>query len=175
MKTLGYMFLIGGFLVGAFAASMETIEWPWFALAIADAALGVFLIKRAAHAHARSDEVLHGNRRDLEQSLANIVSNLGTLKARKTDIPTYEMRFEIDKLFRDDLIRFAEAREAMMHLYGIQAYADVMSEFAAGERYINRVWSASADGYVDEVLSYVDKAEAQFEHARKRLEVIQAT
>ena len=39
----------------------------------------------------------------------------------------------------------------MIHVFGMQNYADVMSNFAAGERYINRVWSASTDGYVDEV------------------------
>jgi len=37
-----------------------------------------------------------------------------------------------------------------------------MSCFAAGERYLNRVWSASADGYVDEVNTYLDKAQSQF-------------
>jgi hypothetical protein len=37
-----------------------------------------------------------------------------------------------------------------------------MSSFAAGERYLNRVWSASADGYIDEVSAYIDKAREQF-------------
>ena len=39
---------------------------------------------------------------------------------------------------------------SMVHLFGLQTYADIMSEFAAGERYINRVWSASADEYDNE-------------------------
>jgi hypothetical protein len=47
-------------------------------------------------------------------------------------------------------------------VFGIQNYADVMSNFAAGERYINRVWSASTDGYVDEVHKYLERARAQF-------------
>ena len=48
---------------------------------------------------------------------------------------------------RDDLRRFAEAHERMVHLFGPQAYADIMSSFAAAARYINRVWSVSVDGY----------------------------
>jgi len=55
----------------------------------------------------------------------------------------------------------------MQHAFGLQAYADIMSAFAAGERYINRVWTASADGYVDEVMSYLDKAQRQFAEARE--------
>jgi hypothetical protein len=41
-----------------------------------------------------------------------------------------------------------------------------MSAFAAGERYINRVRSASTDGYVDEVRNYLDRATLQLREAR---------
>lgn len=49
----------------------------------------------------------------------------------------------------------------MVHLFGLQTYADIMSNFAAGERYINRVWSASADGYDEEADIYLKKAAVQ--------------
>jgi hypothetical protein len=54
----------------------------------------------------------------------------------------------------------------MQHIFGLQSYADVMSAFAARERYINRVWSASTDGYVDEVRNYLDRPTRQFREAR---------
>jgi len=54
----------------------------------------------------------------------------------------------------------------MMHVFELQNYADVMGAFAARERYINRVWSASTDGYIDEVRSYLDRATHQFREAR---------
>jgi len=57
---------------------------------------------------------------------------------------------------------FVEARESIAHTHSLNAYADVMSSFAAGERYLNRVWSASTDGYIDEVNAYLDKAQEQF-------------
>ena len=44
-----------------------------------------------------------------------------------------------------------------------------MSHFAAGERYINRVWSASADGYDDEAETYLKKAAGQFDEAKQQL------
>jgi hypothetical protein len=81
-------------------------------------------------------------------------------------LPVYEALFEIDRLLREDLNNFANARESMKHIFGLQSYADVMSAFAAGERYINRVWSASTDGYVDEVHNYLDRATQQFREAR---------
>lgn len=91
------------------------------------------------------------------------------LDAGKADIPPYELRFEIDRRFRTDLNRFVAARESLVHIYGLQAYADIMSAFAAGERYLNRVWSASADGYVDEAREYIGRAREQFVDAKSRL------
>jgi hypothetical protein len=40
-----------------------------------------------------------------------------------------------------------------------------MNYFATAERYLNRVWSASADGYIDEIVEYMEKSEKQFEEA----------
>jgi hypothetical protein len=57
----------------------------------------------------------------------------------------------------------------MVHLFGMQTYADIMSHFAAGERYINRVWSSSADGYDAEAETYLHKAAEQFADAQRQL------
>ena len=62
----------------------------------------------------------------------------------------------------------------MIHVFGIQNYADVMSNFAAGERYINRVWSASTDGYVDEVREYLERAHKQFTEGRRHFSELMA-
>jgi hypothetical protein len=98
----------------------------------------------------------------VEKSLNNIVQNITRLNKEKFSINTYDMRHRIDELFIDDLNNFVEARQSIVHAHGLNTYAEVMSNFAAGERYLNRVWSASADGYVDEVNTYLEKAQNQF-------------
>ena len=45
-----------------------------------------------------------------------------------------------------------------------------MSSFAAAERYLNRCWSASADGYVDEVHAYLEHAAAQFRDCQAKIQ-----
>ena len=62
-----------------------------------------------------------------------------------------------------------DARESLAHVHSLQVYADVMSHFSSGERYLNRVWSASADGYDGEARRYLGKAEAQFRAASQQL------
>ncbi|MDH4031818.1 MAG: hypothetical protein OEU49_13280 [Chromatiales bacterium] len=171
MAWAGYLLTVLGFLAGAFLASLDPVEmqWRWFVPCLLIGSIGVFLVKRSSHASARSDETLANNRDHVEGSLDSILENLAVLDAGKADIPPYELRFEIDRRFRTDLNRFVAARESLVHIYGLQAYADIMSAFAAGERYLNRVWSASADGYVDEAREYIGRAREQFVDAKSRL------
>lgn len=167
MINLAKFIVIASFLAGAFLASLdeEAINWTYFIPVMIAGVVGIFLLKSSEKAAAQDDSLLASDKQILETSLNNILANLRDLDGRKDKVPTYDMRFEIDRMFREDLNNFADSRESMKHLFGLMAYADIMSSFAAGERYLNRVWSASTDGYVDEVLAYVSKAHSQFEHA----------
>jgi hypothetical protein len=176
MGTIGYILTTLAFLVGAFVASLDArqIDWTYFLPCLLLGAVGVYFIKKVSREHALSDETLANNKADVEDSLAKIISNLTAMDAGKDAIPPWELRFEIDHQFRDDLNRFVEARHSLTHMYGLQAYAEIMSAFAAGERYLNRVWSASADGYVDEALDYIGRALEQFREAQEKLGHAQA-
>lgn len=157
------------FLAGAFLSVLDPnlVQWNWMLPVLGVGVIGLWMHRKAHHAEARSGERVAGNMATLEQSLANISRNLSSICGDKDNLPVHEARFMIDRLFRDDLNNFANARESMVHVFGMKNYADVMSSFAAGERYINRVWSASVDGYVDEVSKYLDRANDQFEHANE--------
>ena len=168
IKTIYLIAIMAAFLVGAFISVLDPVEinWRWFVPVMVFGALALFLFKKAHRGEARDSARLSGNLQVLEASLGNILENLEKLNADSANLPVYEARFEIDRLLRKDLNDFANARESMQHVFGLQGYADVMSAFAAGERYINRVWSASTDGYVDEVHDYLERATRQFREAR---------
>ena len=171
MKNLGYFLVAAGFLGGAFATSLDVqnVNWLLFAGTAGAALLGLVIHKRQLSAMARSEAVLEGNRVELRDSIANVVSDLDDIVGGELTQGAV-LRDRIDLKLRDDLRRFAEARESMVHLFGLQTYADIMSNFAAGERYINRVWSASADGYDDEANTYLEKAAQQFQEAKQQLQ-----
>ncbi|MBL4660625.1 MAG: hypothetical protein JKY19_09730 [Alcanivoracaceae bacterium] len=172
MKNLAFLLVVIASLAGSFLASLDEthMNWTYFVPIMLVGFIGAIWYKKMASAEAKHGSLLQTNKTILIDSLNNIVKNLQELDGRKDKIPTYNMRFEIDKVFRDDLFNFAEARDSMKHLFGIQHFADIKSSFAAGERYINRVWSASTDGYVDEVLLYVEKSLYQFKHAKQEFE-----
>jgi len=153
-----------GFLGGALAAivAQEKVEWNYFVCALGVGAAGVALVHIGERRKSRAGGKLASNIQIVEASLSHIVQNLTQLNAKRQSIHPYDMRYRIDELFSNDLASFVQARESIAQVHGLSAYADVMSYFAAGERYLNRVWSASADGYIDEINAYLDKAQAQF-------------
>ena len=171
MKALGYFLITVAFLGGSLTAVVDEtdVPWGWFALAMVAGAAGVALVYLATRAHRESGEKREAGMTDLHESLGAIAENIANLNAEKESINTYDVRHRIDELFPDDITRFVGARECIAHVHGLQAYGDIMSYFAAGERYLNRVWSASADGYIDEVYAYLDKARHQFQEAKEKL------
>jgi hypothetical protein len=133
MRHIGYLLLAGGFVFAAYATALDTVatNWDLFVPAALASMAGVYSIKRHARGEARSEQVLTANRVELNESLGNIVSNLEQLNEAGDSISTANLRAEIDSRLRDDLRRFADARESLIHLFGLQAYANVMSDFAA--------------------------------------------
>ena len=171
MRTAGYLLLIGGFLTAAYSTALDTqlTNWTYFIPAAIGAIAGVLIIKRQDRGEARSEHVLTANRAELRDSLSNIIRDLEQIDSDSQSLSAIELRNAIDDKLRNDLRRFADARESLVHLYGLQVYADIMSEFAAGERYVNRVWSAAADDYEAEAWTYVGKALTRFKDATELL------
>jgi len=153
-----------GFLGGSFAAIVdkENVEWFYFTAALGVGAAGIVLVRVGGHRISTADGKLAANMQSIESSLSRIVDNITQLNGQKQSIDPYQVRHRIDELFVEDINIFVQARESIAKVHGLSAYADVMSCFAAGERYLNRVWSASADGYIDEINTYLDKAQEQF-------------
>ena len=171
MKKLGIVLIGIGFLAGTLVTVIdaETVRWIPFIASLATGIIGIVLVKVSIKKEARSTEVLTKNMQQIETSISNIIKNLKELNDQKETINTYDVRIKVDELFLEDLNTFVEARESISHTYGVQAYADVMSHFAAGDRYLNRVWCASSDGYIDEVNEYLAKSLEQFEDSQRKL------
>jgi RNase adaptor protein for sRNA GlmZ degradation len=167
MKKIGYLLIVVGFLWGAFLTveRAEGVSAPMYLLALAVGVAGVAISRSAARAEARDVTKLETNIATIESSLAAIAADADRLDVDKTSINVYDLRHRIDETFPEHLAAFVDARESIAHSYGLQAYAEVMNRFAAGERYLNRVWSASTDGYEPEAHDYIRRARLQFDDA----------
>ena len=159
----------------AAVAEKSPIKWLWYVPALAVGVVGVVMIRTTESRQSKTEHHVAANIETVEGSLQRIAANLDKLDADKHLIDTYDMRHKIDELFMDDLEQFVDARQSIVHRYGLAAYGEIMGSFAAGERYLNRVWSASADGYIDEVNEYLEKAKTQFAESLTIIRRFQAT
>jgi len=176
MKGLGFALVAVGFLGGALASVVDeaVVHWAWFAAAVTVGGVGLAMARMSHREQIRSTDRIDSNMQAIEGSLRRIAENMVRLSSEKNSIDPYDVRHRIEELFTNDLNTFVEARESIAHSYGLAAYAEVMSCFAAGERYLNRVWSASADGYIDEINEYVDRAREQFSISLDKVRNLQA-
>lgn len=67
------------------------------------------------------------------------------------------------------LIAFVDARPELVGRFGIGGYARLMDPFAAGERQLNRAWSAAADGALAEALASLERGQEALAEALRRL------
>ncbi|MGE3805902.1 MAG: hypothetical protein AB7K24_14615 [Gemmataceae bacterium] len=65
---------------------------------------------------------------------------------------------------------FIEGRARLIDRLGLAAYAELMDRFAAGERQINRAWSAAADGVLEEARACLNQAATLLEATRQLLQ-----
>ena len=178
-RICGHVLLWAGFLVGAFVtvrsteveeSPWSTIWWPAYGTALCVAIIGVIVLRITKRpANVALDEQA-GAIDELAAILVRLHSTVERWITTSDEIPVYDFHGMIDENLADDLGRFAELREALIPEFGLDHYARVMTEFALAERTINRAWSASADGYVDEVQASLGRAGAHLSAARGRLD-----
>jgi hypothetical protein len=109
------------------------------------------LLRRTAGAAAKEASLVKSNLATLEKTLDTALTAVKNMNATKDQVYVYDVHGRIDAEVAGQMADFADARESMIHGLGLAEYADVMDHFARGERFLNRAWSASADGYIDEV------------------------
>jgi len=175
MKGLGQLLIVVGFLAGSLVATQTSenfVDWRLLAPALLLGVIGVAVARVGIHREAREESSLQGNMQTLDASLDRLVVEIERLNEEKTDLHPFEVHSLIDARFPNDLNSFVQARESIGHVHGLQAYADVMNAFAAAERYLNRVWSASVDCYIEDVHEYLERSRDQFVLAREKLRAL---
>lgn len=178
MKNLGLVLIAVGFLLGALVAvesPENTVNWQRYLIGLGLAVVGVTLARIAEKRATQNAATVDSDLRQLRTSINAIVDDVRDIDDHKTSIDIYELHARIDVRLPTELAKFVDARKSLIPSCGLDAYADVMNCFAAGERYLNRVWSASVDGYIDEAQAYLSHSREQFEHAAEKISSITPT
>ena len=134
MKILAYALIVAATIGMALVAtqSKDTTDWKKFSAPLAAGVVGVILAQISKKTEGSSAEVVSHQIASLERSAAAIEEALG---GSLRDAQGQQLTERIDAELAPHLTTFADARKSLIHLYGLQSYAEVMNHFAAaGER-----------------------------------------
>jgi hypothetical protein len=177
MRLFGQFLLWAGFLAAAYSAvcrleqaddKWATIPWPWYAAGMLMGITGIVLLRLAMRQGHSDDAKTAAEYSVVRQSLETISIVVGRLCDQTEHLPSAVLRC-IDDQCAEPFTAFADSRSSLVRKFGLKVYADVMTEFASAERYVNRSWSAAADGYIDEVKASLLRANLHLQKANELL------
>ncbi|MEQ9504433.1 MAG: hypothetical protein RIT81_46680 [Deltaproteobacteria bacterium] len=174
MRIAGLVLFYLGVTAGAFVTVRELsiVTWWQYGITVAIAVAGVVLLRLTARGGATDQKTAAAELQVVHESLAATLAAIEALNAERERVGVYGIHGRIDADVMHDVNRFVEVRETIATVHGLDVYARTMDAFASGERALNRAWSASADGYVDEVHACLDRAERS---VRRALDTLQET
>jgi hypothetical protein len=153
-------------------------EWWLFALGCAGMLGGAMLIRRAdarelaavgatrpetGGGGGGADASLHLLRTEVEQLRRDV--SAADDPTRRNDLIVERA----ERIISEHVPPFLDARPQLVARLGLAGYAQLMDRFAAGERQLNRAWSAAADGYEEEAVACLNNASALLEEAEQRM------
>jgi len=147
------------FAGGAVLCSIGLTLWWGVVRAERDAA------RSSANDDSASDNnpvtILH----QLQQGLTAMLNDLDELNES-------ELQLRIDSLIDSHVTPLAETRHRIIDRFGMTQGSEILVATAYGERMLNRVWSAAADGYLDEARSSFREAATAFDEAAAIIEPV---
>lgn len=94
----------------------------------------------------------------MKSALSSAQERTKSLRQTAHDASLDEVAKECEAIVRDCVEAVAAQQESLSRIYGFAGYAQVMTPFAAAERWLNRAWSAASDTHRPEVLASLDHA-----------------
>ena len=145
------------------------IPWTWYLGSISVCIVGIGFLKAGKSTEGRKSEMTVANLEEIKISLDRLINNSIQLAGATESLAPSQIAAQIDDELAEVMRIFTKGRNSITSEFGLDVFADVMTQFASGERSMNRAWSASADGYIDEAASCIDRAIEMFREAQVQL------
>ena len=140
------------------------------------AGLGLIVLGAAlARQQQREDNAGGGagsaGRLDFATSIADVRTRIATIRTDIAELPmdrdAPRARDAIDRLTTEVLEPIVEARGQLIARHGLAGFAEYFGPYSAGERNVNRAWSALTDGHSVVARQALQAADVAFEAAQQ--------
>jgi len=160
---------IGATIICGAKAPIGEETWPttlpYFLLGGVVAAVGIFLWRKALAIQKAQGTLQGDDAKDPVQLLRDLAAPLQTLRTEAATLETAALVVRVDALLDEFVLPMGESRQQFIDRYGMDKGAELLVTLAFGERMLNRVWSAAADGHLPEAVSSLEESADAFEEA----------
>jgi len=164
MKALSWVLFLVGTLLAAGAGARLPPLWSVFAIGIVLSVTGAVMLRRQIAASAASGGE-GGGIRDLSTLRVALAELTVAVRALAEHEDAESLKSALESIHAERLMPIIEARLMMVGAHGVEAYAEVYTPLASGERCLNRAWSALVDEHLDEARSQVAPAASHIDRA----------
>ncbi len=181
MKISFWLVAVGAILSSIAAAGINSLKDTTlvilFLVGLGIAVLGGFIRKLEVKSQLKEVEEQgeHAPVSTLEEILTRVekIVNSDVLKEDSDPSPEklQELMNEIESISMDVILPFMERKELLTEKWGLANYAQFAIEFAYGERYLNRSYSALIDQYLMEAKKSLEIAQKFF---KKSLDMVRS-
>lgn len=159
--------------VKEFAWSRWTHRW-WFVLSAVGLLIGGGLIRFARQRELSRATAGPQDAVDPVAILQDAKSRLESLRSEIDQAADIDRQLELvitrlNEIQEACFEPFVSARPQLLNSFGMAGFAQLMDQFAAAERQLNRAWSAAADGVSEESFDCLDQGTAMLDGAIARL------
>lgn len=159
-------------ILGAAKVPAEGSKWPdtlvLFSIGAAIAIAGLMMWRMAVK-KANAEEANTKDDKDPATLLSNLVEPLQKLSNDIADLDADAITQRVDEVLDKYVLPFADVRQRIVNKLGMEKGAEILVVVAYGERMLNRVWSAAADGHLPEAQASFPEALEAFTEAKKLL------
>ena len=169
VKTLAALLTILGVIVAVCAAAKLPEEGDRFPttttaslVAVLVGTVGIILWRIADRQAPLGEGTEQDESRNPLLLLAQLQQPMQQLCQDAPALDSQALRQRLDQIVDRYVLPFSAARNTVIHRLGIQRGAELLIEFALGERLLNRAWSAAADGHLPEAVASLQEARDAF-------------
>lgn len=184
MRFIAYILFAAGVMTGiSGAAKLPEIDaaadpgfldrfpdsWPVFAIGFATTVTGLVLWWKDEFARRAASDTDDRDTSNPLILLRNLIPQLQSIADDFSGLNQSELTARIEHVQEHTILPFSEGRQKVISRMGMAAGADLLVTAAYGERMLNRAWSATADGHLDEARDSLDEALSAFRQAQSQL------
>ena len=160
---------IGTTVIGGAKAPAADATWPdtlpVFLAGAVLAIVGIVLWRKAANALKKQGAEGGAEQHDPVALLSELQAPLSSLRSDANSLDAGTLLSRVDVLLDSYILPIGETRQQFIDRFGMEKGAEILVTLAFGERMLNRVWSAAADGHLPEALSSLEESGDAFVEA----------